>query len=54
MNGKCIDIGTIQAFLDGETTQDESLRIGQHIASCEMCARVLAAAEDENSFDPGT
>jgi hypothetical protein len=50
MNGKCIDIGTIQAFLDGETTQDESLRIGQHIAACEMCARVLAAAEDENSF----
>jgi hypothetical protein len=50
MNGKCIDIGTIQAFLDGETSQDESLRIGQHIAACDMCARVLAAAEDENSF----
>jgi len=50
MNGKCIDIGTIQAFLDGETTQDESLRIGQHVAACEICARVLAAAEDENSF----
>jgi hypothetical protein len=50
MNGKCLDIGTIQAFLDGETTQDESLRIGQHIASCENCARLLAVAEDENSF----
>jgi hypothetical protein len=50
MNGNCIDIGTIQAFLDGETAQDESLRIGQHIAACDICARVLAAAEDENSF----
>ena len=50
MNGKCIDIGTIQAFLDGETPQDESLRIGQHIANCEGCARLLAVAEDENSF----
>ena len=50
MNGKCIDIGTIQAFLDGETPQAESLRIGQHIAGCEACARLLAIAEDENSF----
>ena len=50
MNGKCIDIGTIQAFLDGETSQDESLRIGRHIADCDSCARLLAVAEDENSF----
>lgn len=50
MNGKCIDIGTIQAFLDGETSQDESLRIGQHVASCDGCSRLLAVAEDENSF----
>jgi hypothetical protein len=50
MNGKCIDIGTIQCFLDGETSQDESLRIGHHIANCEGCARLLAVAEDENSF----
>jgi hypothetical protein len=50
MNGKCLDIGTIQCFLDGETSQDESLRIGQHIANCEDCARLLAVADDENSF----
>ncbi|MFL6466438.1 MAG: hypothetical protein ACJ72Z_00620 [Pyrinomonadaceae bacterium] len=50
MNGKCIDIGTIQAFLDGETTQDDSLRIGHHVANCDNCARLLAVAEDENSF----
>ena len=50
MNGKCIDIGTIQAFLDGETTQDESLRVGRHVADCDACSRLLAVAEDENSF----
>jgi len=50
MNGKCIDIGTIQAFLDGETTQGDSLRIGHHVANCDNCARLLAVAEDENSF----
>lgn len=50
MNGKCLDIGTIQCFLDGETSQEESLRIGHHIANCEECARLLAVAEDENSF----
>ncbi|PYS88071.1 MAG: hypothetical protein DMF62_10790 [Acidobacteria bacterium] len=50
MNGKCIDIGTIQAFLDGETTQDDSLHIGHHVANCDNCARLLAVAEDENSF----
>jgi hypothetical protein len=50
MNGKCIDIGTIQAFLDGETTQDESLRVGRHVADCDECARLLAVAEDENSL----
>lgn len=50
MNGKCLDIGTIQAFLDGETTQDESLRFSHHIAGCDACANLLAVAEDENSF----
>lgn len=50
MNGKCLDIGTIQAFLDGETTQDESLRFSHHIAGCDACAQLLAVAEDENSF----
>jgi len=50
MNGKCIDIGTIQAFLDGETTADVSLRVSDHIADCDACANQLATAEDESSF----
>lgn len=50
MNGKCIDIGTIQAFLDGETTADVSLSVSEHIADCDACANQLAIAEDESSF----
>ena len=50
MNGKCIDIGTIQAFLDGETTAETSLKVSEHIANCAQCTNLLAVAEDENSF----
>ncbi len=49
MNGKCFDIGTIQAFLDGETAQELSLRISGHVADCHNCAAMLADAEEESS-----
>lgn len=50
MNGKCFEIGTIQAFLDGETTPEVSLRLTQHVSACDGCARLIASAEEENSF----
>ena len=50
MNEKCLDIGTIQAFLDGETTPEVSLQLANHIGSCSACADRLALAEEENSF----
>lgn len=49
MNGKCFEIGTIQAFLDGETSPDVSLRLTDHAASCDACALALAQADEENS-----
>ena len=49
MKGKCFEIGTIQAFLDGETSPDVSLRLTDHIASCDACALALAQADEENS-----
>lgn len=49
MNGKCFEIGTIQAFLDGETSPDVSLRLTDHVASCDACALALAQADEENS-----
>ncbi|HVF29919.1 MAG TPA: zf-HC2 domain-containing protein [Pyrinomonadaceae bacterium] len=49
MNGKHFEIGTIQAFLDGETTPDVSLRLSDHIAGCDACARLLATSEEESA-----
>ncbi len=50
MNGKCFEPGTIQAFLDGETTPDVSLRLTEHIAACDNCAQMMAQADEENSL----
>lgn len=50
MNGKCLDIGTIQAFLDGETRPEDAVRISDHVADCDACTVLLAQAEEENSL----
>ena len=50
MNGKCIDIGIIQAFLDGETAPALSLAVTSHMANCQNCAVLMADAEEESSF----
>ena len=49
MKGKCFEIGTIQAFLDGETTPEVSVRLTNHVASCDACARMMAEADEENA-----
>jgi len=48
MNTKCLDIGNIQAFLDGELSQAETIRVSAHIGSCDNCALLLADAEEES------
>jgi hypothetical protein len=50
MKGKHFEIGTIQAFLDGETTPEVSLRLTDHVAGCDACAKLLATAEEESSL----
>ncbi len=50
MNGNCYDIGTIQAFLDGEVTPQISAAISDHISMCDDCSLKLAAADEENAF----
>ena len=50
MNGKCLDVGTVQAFLDGETRPEEAVRISDHVADCDACTILLAQAEEENSL----
>jgi hypothetical protein len=50
MNGKCLDIGIIQAFLDGETRPEDAVRISDHVAACDACTILLAQADEESSL----
>lgn len=50
MSKDCLDIGTVQAFLDGEISPERSIVFADHIAECDDCTLLLAAAEEENSF----
>ena len=50
MKRDCLDIGTIQAFLDGELAPADSARVSHHIAACDACALALADAEEETAF----
>lgn len=50
MNDKCLGIGAIQAFLDGETAPELSFAITEHTAKCPKCAQIIAEAEEQNSL----
>ena len=50
MRDKCFEIGTIQAFLDGELASDVSENIARHLSLCDDCALLLAEAEEETAF----
>jgi hypothetical protein len=50
MNGNCLDIGTIQAFLDGELTPELSMSVSGHVATCNACSLALGEAEEESAF----
>ena len=50
MNGNCLDIGTIQAFLDGETRPEQAVKISDHVTDCDACTILLAQAEEESSM----
>lgn len=50
MTKNCFDIGTIQAFLDGELAPGQSEAVARHVSACDDCAILLAAAEEETAF----
>ena len=50
MKENCLDVGIIQAFLDGEISHTETARVSGHIAVCDACAAMLAEAEDESAI----
>lgn len=45
----CLEIGIIQAFLDGELSHDETNRVSEHIALCDNCASMLAEADEQST-----
>lgn len=47
MKQDCLDIGLIQAFLDGELDASKRHTVSDHVAVCDTCAFMLAEAEDE-------
>ncbi len=50
MKENCFDIGTIQAFLDGELASDRLANVARHLSLCDDCAIQLATAEEESAF----
>lgn len=48
MSKDCIEIGNIQAFLDGELSPRETAAVTGHTATCNNCAQLLGEAEEEN------
>jgi hypothetical protein len=50
MTEKCFDIGTIQAFLDGELAAELTETVARHVSACNNCAILLAESEEESAF----
>ena len=50
MRSDCLDIGIVQAFLDGETEPAVSLKVADHISECQACSAMLAEAEEESAI----
>ncbi len=50
MHSEHFDIGTIQAFLDGELSHERVDRVLSHIAACDNCALMLSEAEEESAI----
>ncbi len=50
MKEECLEIGIIQAFVDGELSLNESAVVSGHTATCGSCALLLAEAEEENAI----
>jgi hypothetical protein len=50
MTKRCLDEGLLQAYIDGELSQEQTAQAASHIASCDACAAAHAGLESENSL----
>lgn len=47
---KCIESGTLQAYLDDELSREEKKRVMQHLETCESCRSYLKELRDFDAF----
>lgn len=50
MTKRCLDEGLLQAYIDGELSNESAAEAASHIASCDACATALAEFENDNAF----
>ena len=50
MTDRHLDEGILQAYIDGELSQEHRAATAAHLATCEACSAALAEAEGETSF----
>ena len=50
MTKRCLDEGLLQAYIDGELSNERAAEAAAHIASCDACASALAGVESESAF----
>ncbi|QQS33416.1 MAG: zf-HC2 domain-containing protein [Acidobacteriota bacterium] len=47
MKRDCLDIGVIQAFIDGELPEDMLVSVSDHLSACDDCLQMVSIAEAE-------
>lgn len=50
MKENCLDIGVVQAFMDGELPHDRIASVSDHLEWCSSCTALLVQAEEESAF----
>ena len=50
MTKRCLDEGLLQAYIDGELSNESAAEAASHIASCDACATALAGFENDSAF----
>src|SRR5262245_42507953 len=44
----CLSVAELRAFLEGALSDDDELRVSEHLSSCEVCDREALAISDES------
>lgn len=50
MTKRCLDEAVLQAYIDGELSQEQAAAAAQHLAACDSCAAALSEVEEQSAF----